>query len=276
LPTKVEAASVQEKAPTGAIGVGTWNTSAEFKDVKVTAPDGKVLFDGNIKTDWKFLGGGSWTSENGVLKQTAEKEFVRAIAGDKSWSDYTLELKARKISGREGFLILFHIGDDEDRIWWNVGGWGNTQSGVELGETRDPKKVTVEDNRWYDLKVEVKGASVKCWLDGKLTHEVKDSLQTTRGIFASSARDEKTGELILKIVNGANEATDVTVSLDGAKKLGSEAKGVILTSGNAKDENSIETPQKVSPQPLTLKIANGVITHTFPANSFTVLRVSAK
>ncbi|MFM2293699.1 MAG: hypothetical protein RLZZ350_112, partial [Verrucomicrobiota bacterium] len=276
LPTKVEAASVQEKAPTGAIGVGTWNTSAEFKDVKVTAPDGKVLFDGNTKTDWKFLGGGSWTSENGVLKQTAEKEFVRAIAGDKSWSDYTLELKARKISGKEGFLILFHIGDDEDRIWWNVGGWGNTQSGVELGETRDTKKVTVEDNRWYDLKVEVKGASVKCWLDGKLTHEVKDSLQTTRGIFASSARDEKTGELILKIVNGANEATDVTVSLDGLKKKNADATGVILTSENPKDENSIETPTKVSPQPLTLKVANGVIMHTFPANSFTVLRVSAK
>ena len=138
------------------------------------------------------------------------------------------------------------------------------------------KKITVEENRWYDLKVEVKGASVKCWLDGKLTHEVKDSLATTRGIFASSARDEKTGELILKIVNGANEPTDVTLALDGFKKKNAEATGVILTSANPKDENSIAEPAKVSPQPLALKVSNGVITHTFPGNSFTVLRVPAK
>ena len=26
------------------IGIGTWNTEAEYKDIKVTAPDGKVLF----------------------------------------------------------------------------------------------------------------------------------------------------------------------------------------------------------------------------------------
>src|SRR5207247_5089807 len=44
LPTTVEAGTVNEKPPTGCIGVGTWNTAAEFKDIKVTAPGGKVLF----------------------------------------------------------------------------------------------------------------------------------------------------------------------------------------------------------------------------------------
>ena len=169
--------------------------------------------------------------------------------------------------------MLFHINGDDDRVWWNVGGWANTQSGVELGETRDPKKITVEENRWYDLKVEVKGASVKCWLDGKLTHEVKDSLQTTHGIYASSARDDQTGELILKIVNASHEPTEVSLALNGATKLGAEAVGVILTSGNPKDENSIEAPEKVSPQPISLKLSGGVIKHTFPGNSFTVVRV---
>ena len=280
LPTKVEAADIAEKTPTGGIGVGTWNTSAEYKDIKVTAPDGKVLFQSDFSQNadaWKKLGGGNWSVKDGALQQTVEKENVRALIGDSSWSDYTLELKARKLGGREGFMVLFHITGDDDRTWWNVGGWNNTQSGVELGgDTRDPKKVTIQTDRWYDLKVEVKGASVKCWLDGKLTHEVKDSLHTTRGIFASSARDNATGELILKVVNASHDATAVTLALNGANKLGSEAKGVILTSGNPKDENSIEEPKKVSPQPLTLKIASGVITHTFPGNSFTVLRVSAK
>ena len=38
----------QAPTPTGRIGVGTWNTEAEFKDIKVTAPDGKVLFESDF------------------------------------------------------------------------------------------------------------------------------------------------------------------------------------------------------------------------------------
>ena len=76
--------------------------------------------------------GAQWSVTNGVLRQTAEREFIRALAGDKSWTDYTLTLKARKISGAEGFLVLFHIADDGDRNWWNIAGWGNTQNAVEL------------------------------------------------------------------------------------------------------------------------------------------------
>src|SRR5665811_435848 len=84
---------------------------------------------------WKMLGDGEWKVADGVLRQTAEKEFIRAIAGDKSWTDYTLELKARKLAGSEGFLVLFHINDDEDRVWWNIAGWNNTQHAVELTES---------------------------------------------------------------------------------------------------------------------------------------------
>jgi len=66
---------------TGCIGVGTWNTEAEFKDIKVTAPDGKVLFTSDFSNNsdgWTFLGDGKWTVQDGVLRQTEEKEFVRA------------------------------------------------------------------------------------------------------------------------------------------------------------------------------------------------------
>jgi hypothetical protein len=44
------------------------------------------------------------------------------LAGDKFWTDYTLTLKARKISGLEGFLNLFRIAKNGDRIWRNIGG----------------------------------------------------------------------------------------------------------------------------------------------------------
>jgi hypothetical protein len=36
---------------------------------------------------WKLLGdGANWRVQDGALQQTAEREFIRAIAGDKSWA----------------------------------------------------------------------------------------------------------------------------------------------------------------------------------------------
>src|SRR5262249_9094328 len=146
---------------------------------------------------WKFLGGGAWAVKDGALVQTAEKEFIRAIAGDKSWRDYTLEVRARKLGGREGFLILFGIQEDEDRNWWNIGGWANTAHAIEFGETRDRKRAQVESNRWYDIKVQMHGTAVKCWLNGRLIHEIKDLSYSTQGIYASSTQDKNTGDIIV-------------------------------------------------------------------------------
>lgn len=276
LPVKVEANEVAQKPPTGCIGVGTWNTAAEFKDIKVTAPDGKVLFTSDFSKDssgWKMLGGGEWRLQNGALQQLAEREFVRAIAGDKSWTDYTLELKARKISGREGFLVLFHINNDDDRIWWNVAGWNNTQHAVELNETLDGKRGSVETDRWYDLKVEVRGAAVKCWMDGRLIHDLKNTLALTPGLFASATHEDASGEIIVKVVNASHSATETEVQLNGAKQLAREVKLIVLTSEDPTDENSLVEPLKVSPKTSTLKLNGTKFTHTFPANSLTVLRV---
>jgi alpha-L-arabinofuranosidase len=276
LPVKVEVGEIQEKAPTGCIGVGTWNTAAEFKDIKVTALDGKVLFQSDFSkdsADWKMFGGGNWKVQDGALRQTAEREFIRALAGDKSWTDYTLTLKARKLSGREGFLVLFHINDEEDRNWWNIAGWNNTQHAIELGETLDGKRGAVETGRWYDVKVEVKGAAVKCSLDGRVVHDLKNSLGTTRGLFASATRDPKSNDIIVKVVNAAAEPTDTEINLAGIKSVASEAQAIVLTSADAKDENSLEEPMKVSPKSQTLRLAGPKFTHSFPGNSLTVLRV---
>ena len=276
LPISVQTTSVEEKPPTGGIGVGTWNTSAEFKDIKVTAPDGKVLFNSDFSKNsdgWKQLGGGGWKVKDGALQETAEKEFVRALAGDKSWTDYTLELKARKLAGREGFLILFHIADDEDRTWWNLGGWENTQHGVELGGTLDAKDGHIETGRWYDIRVEVKGASVKCSLDGKVIHDIKNTLMTTSGIYASATQDKQSGDLIVKVVNASAAATETTIHLNGATKLAATARAIVLTSEKPTDENSLENPTKVSPKTEVLAVSGTSLTHKFPGNSFTVLRI---
>jgi alpha-L-arabinofuranosidase len=281
LPVQVDSplAEVARKAA-GLIGVGTWNTEAEFKDVTVTAPDGKILFASDFSKDssgWKKLGDGHWAVQDGALQQSAEREFVRAIAGDSSWTDYTLTLKARKMGGKEGFLILFHIANDEDRTWWNIGGWGNTQHGVEYGGTIDPKPGRIETGRWYDIRVEVTGKRVKCSLDGQLVHDVDyENDSAVRALYASASHDDTAGEVILKVVNASAEKIDTAVHLKGASDLARNGQAIVLTSENPTDENSLDAPDKVSPKTQTLSLSGPDFHHVFPGNSFTVLRIGTQ
>jgi alpha-L-arabinofuranosidase len=278
LPTTVDSPAAEPAVTGGMIGVGTWNTAAEFKDVQVTAPDGKVLFASDFSKgakDWKLLGDGAeWKTQDGALRQTAEKEFIRALAGDKTWTDFTLTLKARKISGAEGFLILFRIGGNEDRTWWNIGGWGNTADAIESGNTLDSKPGHIETDRWYDVKLVVTGKHVKCYLDGQLVHDVDyDSGGKVMSLYAVAATDEKSGDVIVKVVNASAQPLATELDLSGAKNLTGRGTATVLTSENPTDENSLADPLKVSPKTEALEFSGPGLQRSFPGNSFTVLRL---
>ena len=278
LPTEVQSPEAEVAPAGGKIGVGTWNTAAEFKDIKVTAPDGKVLLTSDFSNGtkgWTLLGdGAAWKAQDGALQQSAQQEFIRAIAGDKSWTDYTLTLKARKISGAEGFLILFHINGNEDRTWWNIGGWNNSADGIESGGTVDSQPGHIDENRWYDIKLTVSGKNVKCWLDGKLIHDVDyDSAGKLMSLYATSATDDKTGDIIVKVVNASAKPLATELDLSGAKNLTGKGVATVLTSESGTDENTIENPTKVSPKTEGVSFSGTSFQHTFPGNSFTVLRL---
>ena len=75
--------------------------------------------------------GGTWRTADGAYIQAASGVDRRSYAGNINWSNYTLSLKATKLSGAEGFLIMFGRRDDGNFFWWNLGGWGNTQHAIE-------------------------------------------------------------------------------------------------------------------------------------------------
>ncbi|MGE5295072.1 MAG: alpha-L-arabinofuranosidase C-terminal domain-containing protein, partial [Solirubrobacterales bacterium] len=275
LPIDVQSAEATSGPKGGAIGEGTWATQAEFKDIKVTS-GGKTLFSCDFAdgtTGWKFLGDGNWKAEGGLLRQSSQANDVRAIAGDKSWTDYTYSLKARKLGGAEGFLILFNVQNDTDKSWWNIGGWGNDHHAIEMGGVvGNEVKGSIETGRWYDIKIEVKGSRVRCLLDGKVIHDVP-TLQTVRSLYASATRETKTDEVILKVVNTASEAQACQVNLRGLKKVRGPASATVLTSESATDENTLDEPTKVAPATQNVTLSGPVFEHTFPANSVTVLRI---
>ena len=138
-----------------------------------------VLYQKDFATgaaDWK-LGAGDWKVQDGALRQTSEATDLRATVGDPAWTDYTYSLKARKIAGAEGFLILFHAQDPDNYIWWNIGGWGNTRHQLQRtteGTAEDFGNGVhgkIEKGRWYDIKIELYAGHVKAYLDGKLVNE---------------------------------------------------------------------------------------------------------
>jgi alpha-L-arabinofuranosidase len=278
LPISVAAPPANPTAESGAIGVGTWKTQAEFKDVQVTGPDGTILFASDFNTNsdgWRLAGNGDWQVTDGVLRQSGGNENIRATAGDKSWSDYTLTLKARKLGGSEGFLILFHVNDDLTKNWWNIGGWGNSSHAIELDNhiiTQTPG--SIETGRWYDIRVEAKGGQVRCYLDGRLVHDL-DS-QPLKALFASATHDSKTGDIILKVVNGSANPLDTDINLHGMRNPTCSGKAIVLAAKSPLDENSLDDPRKVSPKTDAFSFRGDRLQWKFPANSITVLRLTGK
>ena len=269
------------RARPGAIGLGTWATQAEFKDIQVTQ-GGKSLFACDFSKGtqgWKVYKG-DWTAQDKVLKQSFGGDDLRITAGDPAWHDYTYSLKARKIFGAEGFLVMFQVRDEANWLWWNLGGWGNSRHAIEnsvgggksiLGSQAPGK---IETGRWYDIRIELEGNRVKCFLDGALIHDAR--FPEPRPLYAVAGRAGAAGEVVLKVVNVSPEAIETRIDLEGAGKVESKAKAVVLTSADPMDENTIDQGAKVSPVEREVDTAAAGFTHSFPANSLTVLRIKAE
>jgi alpha-L-arabinofuranosidase len=272
VPAQVDSPPLHPSSESGMVGVGTWDTQAEFKDIKVTKGDG-TLFESDFKagTNGWIFGEGAWEIQDGALRQTSTNQPAGAFIGNKTWSDYTIRLKARKLGGREGFLISFYADNPSEHSWWNIGGWGNTEHAVEGGGfTSRRVRGKIETGRWYDIRIEISGKTMRCYLDDKLVHEIAPG-QASPSLYAVAGLKRDTGELILKVVNASAQPMDTTLNLHGIEKI-SAGKAVVLTSADLKDENSFDNPTKVVPKEETVTGVSTNFIHQFPANSVTVLR----
>jgi alpha-L-arabinofuranosidase len=88
---------------------------------------------------------------------------------------------------------------------------------------------------------------------------------------ASSVHDSKTGDLILKFVNGDDTARSLHIELAGAKNLPATAMKTVLAGSDA----SMTDAQSVRPQSSSMPIASA-FDYEAPANSLTVIRVKLR
>ncbi|MGC4030926.1 MAG: alpha-L-arabinofuranosidase C-terminal domain-containing protein [Tepidisphaeraceae bacterium] len=279
---KVEAPPVQNNNA-GAVGIGTWLTQAEFKDLTVTAKDGKTLLTNATQSldGWR-TGNGKWSAADGVILQVSGDAGCTSYVGDPAWTDYTLRVKAKKTGGDEGFLVAVRAADEGNFVWWNIGGWGNTRTAIEASVDGDRHEVgrsvntTVEADRWYDLRVEVSGRQLKCYIDDKLISQATLPGAAPQPVFAGATYDKSAGEVVLKVVNMTNDAVATGVSLAGVKEIASTGRGYVLTGESLKDVNNLQEPTKVAPKAIDVDGLGESFKRTFPARSLTVLRIKAR
>jgi alpha-L-arabinofuranosidase len=260
----------------GQIGVGTWADTAEFKDIKVEK-NGQTLFQSDFSTNatgWTTEGRGRWAVTNGVYRQGRQGQSF-SYFGDSDWSDYTLTMKAQNTGGAEGFLIIFGRKNGE-RYWWNVGGYGNTLHEIEFNQTPvgAPVKAQIERNRWYDIKVQLEGARIRCYLDGQLVHDAV--VPRPQNFFAVAGQDAGSNDVIIKAINNGADAVSAQLKLADLNVASKEATMTVLTSGDPADNNSLDQPTKVQPVETKVSVDGKDLSHEFPPYSLTVLRLKTR
>jgi alpha-L-arabinofuranosidase len=263
----------------GSIGVGSWNTSVQYTNIVVTS-NGVVLYQsdfvGQGTNGWRVFNG-AWSTNSGLYQQTAITTDCYSTYGNTNWANYTISLQARKVSGNEGFLILFDFLDDNNWTWWNVGGWNNTLDGIE--QTVSGNKATLAQvpqtaiamNTWYNITIVQNNSTVSCYLNGSLVQ----TLSVPSGFYASTTYSKSNDQIIVKAVNPNNTPMQTTFNVSGAVSLGPRATLIQLTSANASDENSLASPTYVFPVTNSVSIPATNFTLTLPANSLSVLRLGA-
>jgi len=129
----------------------------------------------------EFEGSGLWSVSGDRLVQKSPAENVRLLFGNLEWSDYEFSLEARKLEGREGFLIIFRAKNKDEFYWYNLGGWGNKRHALEKGVKGRRWGVVspslpgrIETGKWYRIRVRCEGARFRVWLDDHLLLDFTD------------------------------------------------------------------------------------------------------
>lgn len=264
----------------GGVALSTWDTQAEFKDIEITH-NGQTIYKqtGVNKSDWKFEGG-NWKVDDGVIAQTTEGAWPMAYLQQQLPDTYTLKLKAKKTGGYNAFMIPFAIQDENNYLRAHLGAWVNRIAAFEMVIKGADAIVTqpvrfekpIELNRWYDIELRVGMTEVECYLDGKLLMTYKQP----KAVFAISGTDEKTNEIVVKVVNATEKINPMNITLEHADALQVDATVITLAANSGDDENSFEHPEQFVPVSETVKLDSADFVYPFKPWSITILRIPQK
>ncbi|MDQ8737707.1 LamG-like jellyroll fold domain-containing protein [Paenibacillus sp. LHD-38] len=275
----------EQKPVTGKVMLASWSTAVDYDDLLVTAANGETLLSDDFSgtnSNWN-PSGGTWQVTDGVMRQSSTATPARNSAGDVSWNNYTITLKATKKSGNEGMLIGFGVKDTDNYYWWNIGGWGNTRTLVEkaVGGSKTEASLVnttfrVETNKTYQLKIELSGSKVRCFIDGELIHEFTDSNGATSPLYSVVSKDNESGDMIVKLVNNSPDTQTVNVNLEDVPGIETRGTAIVLASDNISSQNTFADPYKVAPVTNVLPDVSDSFLYDSAPNSVSILRLKTR
>ncbi len=292
LSSSLEGAEIEEGPLTGKVGVGTWNTSAEFDNVKIVNNDtGEVLGEDDFSSGklhfnmkWDTPTDGDWEIDDGRLAQTSiEMDYSEtgsvAYFGEEEWTNYTYTVDAVKTDGDEGFIIPFAVKDKNTNYFWNIGGWNNTLSclqsltdGVKTGQVAGTvKDCVIETDELYKLKIEVSGTKVKCYINDELYVDFDADTVNSEAYQVVSTDDS--GDVIIKLVNVTGEPRTFAIDIAGGG-VSDTAKAYQVAGENLEDENVFGEPEKSVLKEFDLNGIKDKFNFTVPKYSATAIRIA--
>lgn len=274
-----EAPATKEELAPAHVGLATWNTVATYYDAEYFV-DGKSVPLSDF-TKWN-VERGTWNISADSITQSGHDEPAVIYCPDVVAKKYTYKVKARKREGKEGFLLVFGYKDKDNYNWFNVGGWSNSQNNIE--QANDGGRIQlcggnsakVDDDREYQLQVDVDGDSVSCLIDGKLEMTGKRQYSKMKGVFASTTIDDAAKVMYVKVVNTGYGPTSGSIDLKNA--VADKASVIRLSSESGDDENTLLNPKRIQPvNESALVTDNGSkILFSLPSYSVNIVRVNLK
>lgn len=290
LSSKLEGAEIAPEELKGRVGLGTWYTSAQFDNVLVTDNEtGKVLLKDSFTVpdlwwDTLKLSKGKWRIVGGKLVQKETElsynEYGASVVfGDSDWSNYTYTFEATKNKGAEGFYIPFLQQDENNMFFWNIGGWDNTQTGLQrmengvktAGIPGTMSDFTVEDGKTYKIKIVVDGYNIKGYIDDVLLLDYDAESDCKAEAYQVVSTDES-GDVIVKLVNVTDSKKTFAFDISGAQVKA--FADVYQVKGNSLDnDNILGAKEDCVMEEFTVEGFSNKFNYTVPQYSVTVIRL---
>lgn len=193
-----------------------------------------------------------------------------------SWTNYMVTLKARELDGWKGFRVSFARRDENDQYVWQLGGWNNDDSLLsEIINGRDSvlaqRQRKVEKGRLYTLELRVQGRKITARVDGEKELEMEALPPLAEPLYAVSARERGTGDIILKLVNLLPRSQPLTVELEGM--TGAFGIAYLMGGYSLDAKNVLGEDERVVPREEAVSFAGSVFQWTVPPESVCVLRL---
>lgn len=280
----------------GQIGLSSANPQQQFRNFRITSPEGKVLIETNDFSQLHAID----NRESSIFTHVEPVylvgnpgvrncviEFEATVLSQTTPEDIIMRQRRYGHEVTEQMLlkpVLVFGADREAQNYFslNLGTFNSdvinisrtTQGYTSFDRELKGPEIALREGQWVKVRVELAGQDqIKCYVDDQLVYE--QQVSSICRVHTVTGYDEKTGETIIKVVNGDNQALALDVELKCSK---AERTGTVTTlkASSATDENSFEEPEKIVPVTTTYKRFGRKFRYNFAPHSLTILRVKTQ